>query len=90
MLLLAYLDFREVTRDKNRNRVLSLYYSIVHVLFGNSTVFSTVRVCFLDVCSMDSAPKGPCVQMWAQTLNGGFLVLSFSLQYCVLLVRVYS
>ena len=53
MLLLAYLDFREVARDKNRIR---LYPCItVHVLFGNSTVFSTV--CFLDVCSINTAPS---------------------------------
>ncbi len=49
MLLLTYLEFREVARDNNRNRVLSLYYSTyMYVLFGNSTVFSTV--CFLDIC----------------------------------------
>ena len=50
MLLLTYLEFREVTRDKNRT---GFYPCItVHVLFGNSTVFSTV--CFLDVCSINN------------------------------------
>ena len=50
MLLLTYLDFRDVTRDKNRT---GFYPCItVQVLFGNSTVFSTI--CFLDVCSINS------------------------------------
>ena len=50
MLLLTYLDFREVTRDRNRTGFYPCI--IVHVLFGNSTVFSTV--CFLDVCSINN------------------------------------